>query len=166
MRSFQTKRLLASTIQESDTPAIDPIWSDPSVTEFLNIEPIHSFDDTVQRIRTLQQKAVERRAVRYTLIRKDTKEVVGTAGFNRLDLDHKVGEIGYELAEAHWGQGFGTEIVEALHSVALHGFGLETLQAIVHEDNVRSSHLLEKLHFHEVPFDRPNKKCYEKSLLH
>jgi ribosomal-protein-alanine N-acetyltransferase len=76
-------------------------------------------------------------------------EPVGGIGLERLtDVHRGVAEIGYWLAEEHWGKGFATE---ALVAATAHAFGfldLERLEAAVFEWNAASCRVLEKAGYH------------------
>lgn len=53
-------------------------------------------------------------------------------------------EIGYLLAPACWGQGFGTEIATALLELAFRGLSVERVQSTVEVHNRRSLRVLDK----------------------
>ncbi len=54
------------------------------------------------------------------------------------------GEIGYWLGRPHWGQGYGTEAVEAITALGLETLGLRRIEAILFKDNPNSKRVLEK----------------------
>ncbi|MCG7378095.1 GNAT family N-acetyltransferase [Paenibacillus sp. ACRSA] len=67
--------------------------------------------------------------------------------FNSLDYDHYRAEIGYDLAQSHWGRGFSSESIRAMLE---HGYSIlkmNRIEAKVDPDNVNSIKLLEKLGF-------------------
>ncbi|TKI91645.1 GNAT family N-acetyltransferase, partial [Bacillus wiedmannii] len=62
---------------------------------------------------------------------------------------HKRAEIGYELDDTYWGQGYATEALQAILT-----YGFETLQliriaAVVYVENKASQKLLSKAGFQE-----------------
>ncbi len=59
------------------------------------------------------------------------------------------GELGYMFARAHWGQGFATEICDALVKAAFANGRWGKLRASVFTDNPGSAHVLRKLGFTE-----------------
>jgi ribosomal-protein-alanine N-acetyltransferase len=71
--------------------------------------------------------------------RRGGQEVIGWAGIARPDDAPE--EIIYGLARAHWGRGFGTELVTALSNFAT-SRGLVPVRASVHVDNQASTRLL------------------------
>lgn len=67
-------------------------------------------------------------------------------GLARLKLDeHDYVEIGYNLLEAHWGKGYGSEIGMTLMSFLKKHPEREDIYAIVEPENVGSVKILEKL---------------------
>jgi ribosomal-protein-alanine N-acetyltransferase len=76
-------------------------------------------------------------------------EPVGGIGLERLsDVHRGVAEIGYWLAEEHWGKGFATETLVAVTGYAFASFELERLEAGVFEWNAASCRVLEKAGYH------------------
>lgn len=54
------------------------------------------------------------------------------------------GEIGYTVFNNYWGQGYGTEIVQALTEIGFHQLGFHRLEAFVNLDNDSSKRVLQK----------------------
>ena len=72
-------------------------------------------------------------------------EVVGNVGLRRGSPTDRVAETGFELAPAHWGQGYATE---AARTLLHHGFaelGLHRVHAHCVAENVASARVLERL---------------------
>ncbi len=63
-------------------------------------------------------------------------EVVGNAANDK---------VGFEVFNPHWGQGYGTEIADAMTRIALDGFALHRVEALVNPANRRSLRLVKKL---------------------
>lgn len=89
----------------------------------------------------------ENRGIRWGIIRKGSKELIGTCGYYDWNKTVRRAEIGYDLDPAYWGQGIMTE---ALRAVLKHGFetmGLNRVQAIIDSENARSMKLVQRLGF-------------------
>lgn len=67
-------------------------------------------------------------------------------------------ELGYWIAQAHWGRGFATEACTALIDVA-RTLGLASLEAGHFVDNPASGRVLEKLGFQPVGIVAPRMSC-------
>jgi RimJ/RimL family protein N-acetyltransferase len=75
-------------------------------------------------------------------------EAAGGIGIHMLDDVYRgTGEIGYWLAEPHWGKGIATEAIRALVPVAFERTGVGRLQAVIFSDNPASMRVLEKTGF-------------------
>ena len=80
---------------------------------------------------------------------KGTGQLIGTCGFHLINNHHKRAEIGYELDDTYWGQGYASEALQAILA-----YGFETLQliriaAVVYVENKASQKLLSKAGFQE-----------------
>lgn len=162
VRSFQTKRLLLSSIHPSDAIHLLPIWADRDVVQFMNIEPMHSIDEATKMITLLTELTHERKAARYTIFRKDMQVAIGSAGFNVIQDGEA--EIGYEIGKTHWGLGFGTEVLHALEEMASRYFNLHYLYAFVDLKNERSIHLLTKLGYEKQSTEQNGLQKYTKKI--
>jgi RimJ/RimL family protein N-acetyltransferase len=76
-----------------------------------------------------------------------TGEVIGDCGVKGPPDSAGTMEIGYGLARPWWGRGYGREAVGALMAWAFAQPGCQRLTAEVHQDNLASRHLLERLGF-------------------
>jgi len=76
-----------------------------------------------------------------------TGELIGTGGLQPLEDTGEI-EIGYNMAERYWDQGYGTECCMAWLRYGFHRSGLERIVAIAHPDNVGSWRIMEKCGMH------------------
>ena len=67
--------------------------------------------------------------------------LIGCAG---LSIEPRGGEIGYWIAKAHWGRGYGSDAARRLVALAFDTFGLARVRAASHVDNPASARVLEK----------------------
>ena len=72
--------------------------------------------------------------------------LVGTLSL-RFEGHPFMGDVGYWIAEEHWGQGFGTEAVRLTAALAFDHLGARALTAVVFLGNHASARLLEKAGF-------------------
>jgi len=89
----------------------------------------------------------ENRGIRWGIVKKEDKELIGTCGFYDWNTTAHRAEIGYDLEPAYWGRGVMTE---AMHAVLEYGFekmGLNRIQAIIDSKNTRSMRLVHRLGF-------------------
>jgi ribosomal-protein-alanine N-acetyltransferase len=78
---------------------------------------------------------------------------LGACDLSDIDWRHRRGEVGFVLAGAAWGQGYGLEAMRAVVDHAA-GLGLKRLWARAHAGNERSERLLRRLGFEEEGYLR------------
>lgn len=130
---------------QTDAQIIYAGWaSDPRVTRFMSWPRHESIEDALRFVEFSDSEWARWPAGPYLVERLDTGEVIGSSGFG-FHTANKA-ELGYILSGLAWGQGFATETVNALVTVAT-GFGLLELDAPVHPANAASIRVLEKCGF-------------------
>ena len=72
---------------------------------------------------------------------------VGNVNLKNINHMMKFAEIGYGVGEQHQGKGYGTELVRQLVEMVFQETDLRKLLAFVHDKNIPSCRLLEKLGF-------------------
>ncbi|MDQ0231806.1 GNAT family N-acetyltransferase [Metabacillus malikii] len=147
IKELYTNRLYLREISIDDAPALFTIWSDRDVTRFMNISPFTKEAQVLEMIQLLNQLAEEKKAVRFSMIHKETKELIGTCGFNTLDFENMKTEIGYDLAKPYWGNGYALEAINALVSTAFTTLNFNRVEAKVEPENKNSIKVLERGNF-------------------
>ncbi|SES02388.1 ribosomal-protein-serine acetyltransferase [Gracilibacillus ureilyticus] len=74
-------------------------------------------------------------------------EIVGTAGYNRIDWTNNIAYIGYWLGEDYQGNGIMTRVVKALTDYAFHDLGLQKVDIRAAVQNKKSRSIPERLGF-------------------
>ncbi len=74
---------------------------------------------------------------------KKTGELIGTSGLQPLEDTGEI-EVGYNLSEAFWRQGFGYECAVGWLKYGFETCGLERIVAVAHPDNTGSWRIMEK----------------------
>lgn len=78
-----------------------------------------------------------------TMTLKATGEKIGTSGLQPLGDTGEI-EVGYNLAEKYWRQGFGYESAMGWLKYGFEVAGLERIVAVAHPDNTGSWRIMEK----------------------
>lgn len=147
IEQIYTKRLYLRKMKMSDAHSLFTIWSDPEVTKFMNITNFTHEEQAKEMIALFDQLAAERKAIRFTMIKKESNEIIGSCGFNSFDVDNASAEIGYDLAKAYWGNGYAQEGISALIDYAFTTLNLNSIEAKIEPGNVNSIKVVEKLNF-------------------
>jgi RimJ/RimL family protein N-acetyltransferase len=92
-----------------------------------------------------QQAAAPRHKFQLAITLKRSGLLIGNCGVRRAAPDSPEAELGYELAPAHWGQGYATEAARALLAFAFTTLGLHRVEAHCVPENTGSARVLSKL---------------------
>ncbi|MFF2886281.1 GNAT family N-acetyltransferase [Paenibacillus sp. NPDC057967] len=144
---LHTERLYLRKMDVSDSASLFRIWSDPDVIEFMNIDPFADENQAREMIQFLNNLSEDDQAIRFTIIEKESGQIIGSGGYNFLDMEHAKAEIGYDIAKGYWGKGYATEAIGALVEYAFSTLKLNRIEAKVEPPNVNSIRVLQKLSF-------------------
>ncbi|WP_375511752.1 GNAT family N-acetyltransferase [uncultured Nostoc sp.] len=122
---LETERLLLRETTLQDAEAIFAVFSDPSVTQFHNLDTFTSLEEAMSTT-GYAYAVIERRAkrfergegIRWGIACKQDNVLIGSCGFT-WNPQEQSAEIGYELANTFWRQGIMTE---AVHTILEFGF--------------------------------------------
>jgi ribosomal-protein-alanine N-acetyltransferase len=131
----------------SDAPFLFAFWSDPIVTKFMNIEPFQTIEETEEMIMVLTNLALKNRAIRYSILLKESNQIIGSCGFNYMDHENARAEIGYDLGKDFWGKGYASEAILNLINDGFNERNINRIEAKVDPQHSRSIKVLEKLGF-------------------
>ncbi len=106
---LETERLFLDETTLNDSEALFKMFTDPSVTEFYDLDVFKSESEALDLIQKDAQAFLDGKNVRWAVRRKDTSEFIGGCGVNHFEPEKHVAVIGYEFTRTSWGQGFATE---------------------------------------------------------
>jgi ribosomal-protein-alanine N-acetyltransferase len=86
----------------------------------------------------------------WMIVKNDTLEIIGDAGFKGLDMTNSSLDLGYGIIVEERGQGYATEAARALVRWALSQTVVRKITANCETSNLNSAKLLRKLGFTEV----------------
>lgn len=137
--------LIRETIPE-DATAFSEIYRDPEITRYT--EGFSAEADTEREtIREYIQKFYEFYGFGvWTVLWKETGEVIGRVGFERPEAP----ELGYMIATPWQGKGIATEVCSAVLRVAKEELGFTQVRARIHCDHAASLRVISRLGFHEI----------------
>ncbi|MEH2085036.1 MAG: GNAT family protein [Nostoc sp.] len=144
---LETKRLLLRETTLQDAEAIFALFSDPSVTQFHDLDTFTSIKQAITVIGRRAKRFEQGEGIRWGITRKQDNVLIGSCGFTWNPQEHSA-EVGYELASTFWRQGIMTEAVSTILQFGFQKMGLRFVVAQVMLDNIASKKLLEKLGFH------------------
>ncbi|MDP3175823.1 MAG: GNAT family protein [Phenylobacterium sp.] len=140
-----TPRLMLRPLESRDAAQLLALFADPAVTEFMDIAPMTDLAEAAGVVDWANDRRAHNAGVRWGVRMAGEERLLGTCGFNLLELDRgRRGEVAYDLAPAHWGQGLASEALSAVIGFGAQRLGLHRLEAMVTPGNTRSVRLLER----------------------
>jgi [ribosomal protein S5]-alanine N-acetyltransferase len=142
-----TARLVLREFEEDDWRAVLAYQSDP---RYLRYYAWSGRDEAAVREFVGRQIASQSHVPRHSFqvaitLPAEHSRLIGNCGVRVNDPERREGNIGYELAPADWGRGYGTEAARAVLAYGFDQLGLHRIWAECVADNVASAHVLEKL---------------------
>ncbi len=89
----------------------------------------------------------DNQGIRWGIVRKGSKALIGTCGIYDWNKTARRAEIGYDLDPAHWGHGLMTEALRVMLKYGFEKMELNRIQAIIDSENIRSIQLVLRLGF-------------------
>ena len=156
---LETERLLVRETTVEDVDSFYEIYADPSMTKYMEglfekpEDEKRYMRDYIQNVYGLMGFGV------WTVILKETGEVIGRAGFSiRNGFDKP--ELGFLIGVNWQGCGLAQEVLRAVLGYGRDILGFESVQALVKEGNEESVHILKKLGFEVCGFAKAEENIY------
>lgn len=147
MVEISTANLRLTLACAEDWEGYAPILQDPATARYSDLPRNASRKRCESFMGWMAKLNTSGRGRAWMIRRAAGPEIIGAIRFNRIDRKASFASVGYELAQAHWGQGL---MSEAVTGVAGHGFdvlSLFRLEAWTHIDNAASRRVLERTGF-------------------
>ncbi|MGB1042461.1 MAG: GNAT family N-acetyltransferase [Tenacibaculum sp.] len=145
---FETQRLLVRKLQIADLKSFYKLESNPKVLQYATGDPKNlkeCEEDLLQLIKRYDTPGNDFWI--YTIERKSDAEFIGTVALVKDTTNND--EIGYRFIEEYWGNGYATEICEALISYCK-SIGIKKIIGCVVDVNIASAKILERFGFKEI----------------
>jgi len=146
---IETARLRLEPWHSDDWRALHAIAREPEVMRYITNGAPWNETQTQEFVTRQQRHFSERNYCLWKLIVKNTdvqsgETVDGLCGIQPLTETNEI-EIGYWLAQRHWGHGLATEAARAAARDAFERVGLDRLVAIAQKENTASLRIMQKL---------------------
>ena len=145
-----TERLMLVAPDMDDCDALCRLWSDPETMRYIGAGGTWSREQVVERIERAIGMQRDRGMTFWTVVEKDSDEVIGQGGLVPIEFNGSEIELGYRLGRAHWGKGYATEIARAAAAYGFDTLDLDALVAVCYAENLPSRRVLIKAGFHEA----------------
>lgn len=131
---------------QADSDALFEIMRDARVMRYLANGLPYTFEQVKEFLIWAENYQAENGFCRWKVIEKASGEIIGSCGFAR-PQDMNQPELGYFLAQKHWGKGFATEATTACKLYGFGKLGFREIIAITDLENTASQKVLEKIGF-------------------
>lgn len=144
---LETSRLYLREITDDDANDIFEYLSNDKVTRYLGKDSLTNIDEAYDIINKIKINYDERRGIRWGIIHKESKKLIGTIGYDAMHIKNKRAEIGYDINLSFWRQGFATEAINKVIEFGFSKLDLNRIGAVVFPENIASLNLLQKIGF-------------------
>jgi RimJ/RimL family protein N-acetyltransferase len=146
---LETDRLLMREFLFEDAEGLFEMDKNPNVHKYLGNDPVKSIDHVTGYIENVRNQYVKNGIGRFSVVLKETNEVIGWAGIKFITEPENnyinFYDIGYRLQEKHWGKGYGYEAAKAWLDYGFNAMKIQTMYSSAHIDNTGSNAILKKL---------------------
>ena len=144
MPELETKRLILRRLVMSDIQDIFEVASEPDVTRYITWETHRTLDDARRFIQVVHDWYDRQEVLYWAVLRKSDLKLIGTCGIFEWVLRDARAELSYTLGRPHWGQGYASEVVNALVRFGFETMQLNRLEGRCLLENTASAHVMEK----------------------
>lgn len=144
---LETERLILKKIGNENADELFELLSDAEVAKYDYFYPVQSIAEVRKFIDRYEQEVEEAEEITWGLVLKETGKLIGTCCLGDFDEDARRAEIGYSIIQAQWGNGYGTEAIEAVLNFGFNIMNLNRIEATITPGNDASVKVLKKLNF-------------------
>ena len=143
--TLTTQRLVLRPYREEDAADVRRVAGDRAIADTTLRIP-HPYDDSdaVAFIARQQDNFASGRSVQFAMTSAADGELLGGIGLT-IDPDHASGELGYYVAQPHWGKGYASEAAAAVLAFAFDVKHLNRVHAHHMTRNPASGRILQKI---------------------
>ena len=145
--NLETERLLLHNIEMSDREFIFSQFSDDVVNRYLfDAEPLVDISEADELINyyTIPEPRLQHR---WVIIRKSDNRKMGTCGFHCWDIQNGKVEVGYDLKEEFWGNGYMQEAMKEIIEFTTLKMQVKEISACIYLENEKSIRLVKGFGF-------------------
>lgn len=144
---IETKRLKLRLMASKDAEDVFSIFSSEDVTKYYGMYPMKDISEAEVLIEKFKKSFESFNSIRWGIELKDCNKIIGTCGYHNWNKRHFRAEVGYELNNKFWGNGYAKEAVLAIIEYGFNKMSLERIEAVVYPENIVSENMLKKMNF-------------------
>ncbi|HYC88930.1 MAG TPA: GNAT family N-acetyltransferase [Thermoanaerobaculia bacterium] len=158
--TIDTPRLRLRWLTADDVPALFEIFGHPEVMAYWSSPPLENMAAAEALLADIHGYFQAKTLFQWGIARREDDRVIGTCTLHALSAGHRRAELGYAIARAEWGKGYGSEAAGALVGYAFDVLDLHRLEADVDPRNHASIRCLERLGFRKEGYARERYHLY------
>ena len=140
---IETERLILRRMTTADLPWLIEMRSPDAVNRYLGGIRMQNAEALTKRLQ-FYMDCYEKFGFGFCAMQLKTNgELIGTSGLQPLEDTGEI-EVGYNLSEKYWRQGFGLECAKAWLKYGFETAGLDRIVAIAHPENTGSWRIMEE----------------------
>jgi len=144
---LETPRLRLRQLTPADVSAILKHFGNAQVVQFIEMQPIKTLEQANEWLKWMGDFYAAQDGLRWAIETRSDLAFIGSAGLHHWEREHHCAELGFDITQDYWGEGYATEVARALIEFAWQHMHLNRLQADVMQGNRASMRVLEKLGF-------------------
>jgi ribosomal-protein-alanine N-acetyltransferase len=145
---LKTKRLILSHVSLDHVEDAYEFYSDNEVMKGHGEKGLKSMADVKERILNWYVNPYENKTgIRFGIFLQDSRKLIGSCGFRRIDHQHLKAEVGYELSSHYHRIGIMKEALQRLIFFGFEEMNLNRIEAKTDEYNISSQSTLTSLGF-------------------
>jgi RimJ/RimL family protein N-acetyltransferase len=145
MKTIKTKKFTLRPYRLSDAKEIAPLLNNWNIVKFLSNLPFpYKEADAREFIKKMLKEMRKKDGKDFAMTIEIDGNPAGAIGLHRIEHNHKA-ELGYWLAEPHWGRGIMPEVVKKFMAFTMKKFKLRRIYARIYTWNKGSIRVAEKV---------------------
>ena len=145
MPTIKGERLTLRQMHPIDAEDMYSYAQREDVTEYLLWSPHQSLSYTRDYLKYIQGRYALGDFYDWAIIDRESRRMIGTCGFTRINVENRSGEIGYVLNPEFWGRGYAIEAASLVLEFGFEKLGLHRIEARFMQGNERSLGLMRRL---------------------
>ena len=145
MPTLKGERLSLRPMHPIDAEDMFSYASREDVTQYLLWSPHQSISYTLDYLRYIQNRYTLGDFYDWAVIDRESRRMIGTCGFTRINVENRCGEIGYVLNPDFWGRGYAAEAASLVMKFGFEELELHRIEARFMQGNERSLSVMKKL---------------------
>ncbi len=152
--TLEGERIVLRHPRGADLDELYALFASAEVTRYWSHGPWQARHQAEAYLRDIHAGAASGQLLQWAITERDEDRLIGTVTLYALSRAHARGEIGFALQPSRWGRGLARETVSTVLTHAIHGLGLQRVEADTDPDNAASLRLLESLGFQREGYAR------------